>query len=84
MRVEPIEELPLATRTELHQLSWGMERISLDPRRIVQVRVLNFIEKNLQHCIGLIVRFNQHTATLDCGGQQWRVALELRRHFVDV
>jgi hypothetical protein len=84
MRVKPIEELPLATSAELHQLSWGMEQISLDPRRIVPVHALNFIEKNLQHCIGLIVRVNQHTATLDRSGQKWRVTLELRRHFVDV
>ena len=27
---------------------------------------------------------NQHTATLDCDGQKWRVAFELLRHLVDV
>ena len=35
-------------------------------------------------CVGLIVRVNQHTATLDCDGQKWRVAFELLRHLVDV
>jgi hypothetical protein len=38
----------------------------------------------LQHRVGLIVRDNQHTATLDCDGQKWRVAFELLRHLVDV
>jgi len=42
------------------------------------------IDKNLHHRIGLIVRVNQYTATLDCDGQKWRVAFELLRHLVDV
>ena len=45
---------------------------------------VTFIDKNLQHRVGLIVRVNQHTATLDCDGQKWRVAFELLRHLVDV
>lgn len=45
---------------------------------------VTFIDKNLQHRVGLIVRVNQHTATLDCDGQKWRVAFELLRHLADV
>ncbi len=45
---------------------------------------VTFIDKNLEHRVGLIVRVNQHTATLDCDGQKWRVAFELLRHLVDV
>ncbi len=44
---------------------------------------VTFVDKNLQHRVGLIVRVNQHTATLDCDGQKWRVAFELLRHLVD-
>ena len=45
---------------------------------------VTFIDKNLEHRIGLIVRVNQHTATLDCNGHKWRVAFKLLRHLVDV
>ena len=45
---------------------------------------VTFIDKNLEHRIGLIVRVNQHTATLDCDGQKWRVAFELLRPLVDI
>jgi len=45
---------------------------------------VTFIDKKLQHRVGLIVRVNQYTATLDCDGQKWRVAFELLRHLVDV
>jgi len=45
---------------------------------------VTFVDKNLQHRVGLIVRVNQHTATLDCDGQKWRVAFEFLRHLVDV
>jgi hypothetical protein len=45
---------------------------------------VTFIDKDLQHRVGLIVRVNQHTATLDCDGQKWRVAFKLLRHLVDV
>lgn len=173
MRIKLIEELPMATSAELYQLSWVIEQLLADPRRIVQVRAqlhtgqqvqylhwadgklrsarvvgmhadhvaiqdagyskafkvhyaailtepaaastesdptpadvertkptpppevagrfdflvgnrVTFTDKNLQHRIGLIVRVNQHTATLDCDGQKWRVAFELLRHLVDV
>ena len=173
MRIKLIEELPMATSAELYQLSWVIEHLLADPRRIVQVRAqlhtgqqvqylswndgklrsarvvgmhgdhvaihdaayskafkvhyaailpeptaastesgptpvdveltrpvpppevagradfrvgnrVSFIDKNLQHRVGLIVRVNQQTATLDCDGQKWRVAFELLRHLVDV
>jgi hypothetical protein len=173
MRIKLIEDLPMATSAELYQLSWIIEQLLGDPRRIVQVRAqlhtgqqvqylrwadgklraarvvgihgdyvavldagsnkalkvhyaailtdvtaaptdsgsasphveleklapppevagradfrvgnrVTFIDKNLEHRVGLIVRVNQHTATLDCDGQKWRVAFELLRHLVDV
>ena len=173
MRIKLIEELPMATSAELYQLSWVIEQLLADPRRIVQVRAqlhtgqqiqylhwedgklrsarvvgmhgdhvaihdaayskafkvhyaslltepaaastesgptpsdveltrpspppevagrsdfrvgnrVTFIDKHLQHRVGLIVRVNQHTATLDCDGHKWRVAFELLRHLVDV
>jgi len=173
MRIKLIEDLPMATSAELYQLSWVIEQLLADPRRIVQVRAqlhtgqrvqyfhwadgklrsarvvgihgdhvavldaafdkafkvhyaaiitdaaaapthsgqtpanvepsrpspppeipgradfrvghrVTFIDKNLQHRVGLIVRVNQHTATLDCDGQKWRVAFELLRHLVEV
>lgn len=38
MRVEQIKDLPMATSAELYQLSWVMEQLMADPRRIVQAR----------------------------------------------
>jgi hypothetical protein len=173
MRIKLIEELPMATSAELYQLSWVIEQLLADPRRLVQARAqlhtgqqirylswndgklrparvvgmhgdhvaiqdasyskafkvhyaailteptdattetgptpadverarpapppevagradfrvgnqVTFIDKNLEHRIGLIVRVNQHTATLDCDGQKWRVAFELLRPLVDI
>jgi hypothetical protein len=173
MRIKLIEDLPMATSAELYQLSWVIEQLLADPRRIVQARAqlhtgqqiqylswhdgklrsarvvgmhgdhvaihdeayskafkvhyaailteptgaptesgstpadveltkptpppevasradfrvgnrVTFTDKHLQHRVGLIVRVNQHTATLDCDGQKWRVAFELLRHLVDV
>jgi hypothetical protein len=174
MRIKLIEELPMATSAELYQLSWVIEQLLADPRRIVQMRAqlhtgqqiqylnwhdgklrpaqvvgmhgdhvaiqdaayskafkvhyaailteptdgptesdptpadmeltrppspppevagradfrvgnrVSFTDKNLQHRVGLIVRVNQHTATLDCDGQSWRVAFELLHPLVDV
>lgn len=43
-------------------------------------RRVSFIDRDLQHRLGLIVRINQQTATLDCDGQTWRVAFGLLRH----
>lgn len=33
-----IEDLPMATSSELYQLSWVIEQLLVDPRRIVQTR----------------------------------------------
>ena len=44
---------------------------------------VSFTDRNLQHRVGLIVRINQRTATLDCDGQTWRVGFGLRRPLVD-
>ncbi|MDB5828280.1 MAG: hypothetical protein JWQ73_2500 [Variovorax sp.] len=38
MRVKQIEDLPIATSAELYQLSWVIEQLMADPRRIVQAR----------------------------------------------
>ena len=38
MRIKLIEELPMATTAELYQLSWVIDQLLADPRRIVQVR----------------------------------------------
>lgn len=173
MRIKLIEELPMATSAELYQLSWVIDQLLADPRRLVQVRAelhtgqqiqylswndgklrparvvgmhgdhvtvqdpayskpfkvhyaaihtgpiaaptasgpaptdlelerpspppeiagradfrvgsrVSFTDKDLQHRVGLVVRINQRTATLDCDGQQWRVAFGLLRHLVDV
>ncbi|MDE2372047.1 MAG: hypothetical protein KGN16_23965, partial [Burkholderiales bacterium] len=45
---------------------------------------VSFTDQNLQQRVGLIVRINQRTATLDCDGQSWRVAFGLLHHLVDV
>lgn len=176
MRIKLIEDLPMASSAELYQLSWVIEQLLADPRRIVQARAqlhtgqpirylswqdgklrsarvvamhgehvaihdegyakpfkvhyaailteptdapvqtastppdveptepakpspppevagradfrvgnrVTFTDRNFQRRVGLIVRVNQHTATLDCDGQKWRVAFELLQHLVDV
>jgi hypothetical protein len=170
MRIKLIEDLPMASSAELYQLSWAIEQLLADPRRIVQARAelhtgqqvqylnwddgklraarvvamkdrrvtlldeasrahftvpyaaimpappsdaevggatslpakptpppeiagrgdfrvghrVSFTDQNLQHRVGLIVRINQRTATLDCDGQTWRVAFGLLRPLVDV
>lgn len=170
MRIKLIEDLPMADSSELYQLSWVIEQLLADPRRIVQARsqlhlgqqvqYLNwddgklraaqvvsmkdrrvtirdgqtnshisipyasivtgevasagevqpdvemepprpppevarredfrvgqrasFTDRNLQHRIGLIVRINQRTATLDCDGQSWRVSFPFLHHILDI
>lgn len=176
MRIKLIEELPMASSAELYQLSWVIDQLLADPRRVVQARGelhtgqqiqyldwndgkmraarvvamkdrrvtvldeagrshltvpyaaivasasasassttstdpdagasahsrptpppeiagrgdfrvgdrVSFTDQNLQHRVGLIMRINQRTATLDCDGQTWRVAFGLLRHLVDV
>lgn len=172
MRIKLIEDLPMASSAELYQLSWAIERLLADPRRIVQLRSqlhtgqpiqyfswqdgklraarvvamhgdhvaihdegyakpfkvhyaailaepgdmpsgggttpqpeprtppspppevgsrgdfrvgsrVTFTDKNFQRRVGLIVRINQQTATLDCDGKKWRVGFELLQHLVD-
>ena len=170
MRVKLIEDLPMASSAELYQLSWVIEQLLADPRRIVQARAelhagqpvqylnwddgklnaarviamkdrrvtvfdeasrshfalpyaaivttpssgadngteastptkptpppeiakradlrvgerVSFTDKNLQHRVGLMVRTNRRTATLDCDGQTWRVDFGLLRPLVDI
>lgn len=174
MRIKLIEDLPMATSAELYQLSWVIDQLLADPRRIVQARTqlhtgqpvqffdwntgklkparviamkdrrvtlldeasrshftapyeaimltpsgesmaatsatpastaqtkpspppeiarredfrignrVSFTDRDLQQRVGLIVRINQRTATLDCDGQTWRVAFGLLRHLVDI
>ena len=38
MRIKLIEDLPMATSAELYQLSWAIEKLLADPRRVVQAR----------------------------------------------
>ena len=45
---------------------------------------VSFTDQSLQHRVGLIVRINQRTATLDCDGQTWRVGFGLLRPLVDI
>ncbi len=45
---------------------------------------VSFTDRDLQHRVGLIVRINQRTATLDCDGQTWRVGFGLLRPIVDI
>ena len=78
----PIESGPTPAGVELTKPSPPTEVAGRADFRVGN-RV-TFIDKNLQHRVGLIVRVNQHTATLDCDGQKWRVAFELLRHLVDV
>ena len=170
MRIKLIEDLPMACSAELYQLSWVIEQLLADPRRIVQARAelhtgqqvqylhwddgkmraarvvamkdrrvtvfdeasrshftfpyaaivttppsntetgadasvpakptpppeiarradfrvgnrVSFTDQHLQHRVGLIVRINQRTATLDCEGQTWRAGFGLLRPVVDI
>ena len=170
MRIKLIEDLPMASSAQLYQLSWVIEQLLADPRRIVQARAelhtgqqvqylhwddgkmraarvvamkdrrvtvldevtrthftlpyaaitttlangasvsadapgpakptpppeiasradfrvgnrVSFTDQHLQHRVGLIVRINQRTATLDCDGQTWRVGFGLLRPLVDI
>ncbi len=45
---------------------------------------VSFTDRNLKHRVGMIVRINQRTATLDCDGQTWRVGFSLLRPLVDI
>ena len=49
MRIKLIEELPMATSAELYQLSWVIEQLLADPRRIVQVRAQLHTGQQIQY-----------------------------------
>ena len=174
MRIKLIEDLPMATSAELYQLSWVIDQLLADPRRIVQARTqlhtgqqvqffdwntgklkparviamkdrrvtvldetsnahftvpyeaimlapsgeppaatgnsdkattqtkpspppeipkredfrignkVRFTDPNLQPRVGLIVRINKRTATIDCHGETWHAAFGLLRHVDDI
>jgi hypothetical protein len=44
-----IEELPMATSAELYQLSWIIEQLLADPRRIVQARSQMHLGQQVQY-----------------------------------
>jgi hypothetical protein len=44
--------LPMATSTELYQLSWIIEQLLADPRRIVQARSQMHLGQQVQYSIG--------------------------------
>lgn len=52
MRIKLIEELPMATSAELYQLSWVIEQLLADPRRIVQVRAQLHTGQQIQYLSG--------------------------------
>lgn len=45
---------------------------------------VSFDDRHLQARVGVFVRINQQTATLDCDGQRWRVSFGLLRLVLDV
>src|SRR5207247_9328475 len=49
MRIKLIEDLPMATSAELYQLSWVIEQLLADPRRIVQVRAQLHTGQQIQY-----------------------------------
>jgi hypothetical protein len=49
MRIKLIEELPMAPSAELYQLSWVIEQLLADPRRIVQVRAQLHTGQQIQY-----------------------------------
>ncbi len=75
-------ELPLPLLSE-HTLGWGSYFVYFGSRTSQPARARAFIDLVVKR-LSLIVRVNQHTVTLDCDGQMWRVAFELLRHLVDV
>jgi len=55
MRVKLIEDLPMATSAELYQLSWVIEQLMADPRRIVSMkdRQVTLLDEQSQHRINV-------------------------------
>ncbi|MGK6311320.1 hypothetical protein [Variovorax sp. DT-64] len=46
---------------------------------------VSFDDKYLQPQVGIVVRFNQRTATVDTGnGHSWRVPFHMLRHVLDI
>jgi regulation of enolase protein 1 (concanavalin A-like superfamily) len=46
---------------------------------------VSFEDKYLQTQVGIVVRINQRTATVDTGdGHSWRVGFPLLRHVLDI
>lgn len=45
---------------------------------------MSFTDQHLKHRVGMFLRINQRTATLDCDGQTWRVGFGLLRPLVDI
>jgi hypothetical protein len=58
MRIKLIEDLPMATSAELYQLSWVIEQLLADPRRVVQARSQLHLGQQVQY--------------LDWGDGKWR------------
>lgn len=58
MRIKLIEDLPMATSAELYQLSWVIEQLLADPRRVVQARTQ--------------LHLGQQVKYLDWGDGKWR------------
>lgn len=48
MRIKLIEVLPMASSAELYQLSWVIEQLLADPRRIVQARAESHTGQQVQ------------------------------------
>lgn len=49
MRVELIDDLPMATSAGLYPLSWVIEQLMADPRRIVQARSQLHMDQLVQY-----------------------------------
>ena len=53
MRIKLIEDLPMASSAELYQLSWVIERLLADPRRIVQLRSQLHTGQQIQYFVSV-------------------------------
>jgi hypothetical protein len=51
---------------------------------LLRRRAYGFTDKHLRERIGKIVRMNPKTRSLDCDGEQWRVAPALLRKVIDL
>ena len=73
MRVKLIEDLPMASSAELYQLSWVIERLLADPRRIVQLRSQLHTGQQIQYFVSVRpTRLDDGSdAQEDAGAQRW-------------